>query len=108
MSKEAEILYEKAKILLDGKHDNDPAEIFALLYAAAEQGHADAQVKVGRYYHYGEVTSQNFPKAAHYYSLAAEQDNADGQVRLAKCYLHDPARYGLEENTCEAIEDSHY
>lgn len=108
MSKEAEILYEKAKILLEGKHDNDPAEIFALLYAAAEQGHADAQVKVGRYYHYGEVTSQNFPKAAHYYSLAAEQDNADGQVRLAKCYLHNASLYGLDENTREALKDKYW
>jgi hypothetical protein len=40
MSKEAEILYERAKILLEGKSDHDPAEVFALIYAASEQGHA--------------------------------------------------------------------
>ena len=108
MSNEAEMLYERAKILLEGKGGYDPAEVFALLYAASEQGYAEAQVKIGRYYHFGEITSQNFPKAAHYYSLAAKQYNANGLVRLAKCYLHDPATYGLEENTCEAIEDDHY
>jgi TPR repeat protein len=108
MSKEAETLYERAKILLQGKHDNDPAEIFALLYAAAEQGHAEAQVEVGRYYHYGKITSKNFRKAAYYYSLAAEQYNADGLVRLAKCYLHNASLYGLEENTREALEDKYW
>ena len=102
MSTEAEKLYKKVNILLKGMVDHDPAEVFALLYVAAEQGHAEAQVRVGRYYHLGEITSQSLTKAAYYYSLAAKQSNAEGLVQLAKCYLDDPAKYQLEGEIYEA------
>jgi TPR repeat protein len=93
------------KDLINENEDHDPVEVFAMLYAAAEQGHADAQVKMGTYYNLGEITAENFPKAAYYYSLAAKQNHAEGLFKLARCYLYNPGKYQLIESSIEAITD---
>jgi TPR repeat protein len=109
MQSESDILYKKAtEIMLDEKNERDPTEVFALLFAAAELGHSDAQVKVGMSFKLGEYAAQNLPKAAKYFYLAAIQNNADGLLELAKCYLDDPYKYNLEENSMDALSDQYY
>lgn len=54
----------------------------------AEQGNADAQLKLGQMYHYGLGTKEDDPLAFSWIRKAAEQANADAQFQLANMYLY--------------------
>jgi TPR repeat protein len=107
MNREADILYLKAKVL-SLSHGHDPAELFALLYAAAVQWHPEAQLEIGKYYQTGKVTGKNLPKAAYYYKLSSLNNNPEAQVLLAKCYLDNPDLYELNEFLDEEKKDVYY
>ena len=62
---------------------------------AAEQGHAEAQFKVGLLYEKGRGLPRHYGKAAEWYLKAAEQNFDNAQYRLG--ILHDKG-LGVEKN----------
>jgi TPR repeat protein len=64
----------------------DHATAMTKLRPLAEQGNADAQVKVGLMYGYGEGVTQDHVEAAKWYRRAAEQGHAFGQSLLGYMY----------------------
>jgi len=56
------------------------------LQQRAEQGHADAQSRLGAMYYAGEGVPQDYVEAMTWYRLAADQGNAGAQVRLGIMY----------------------
>ena len=61
-------------------------EAASLQRAAAEQGDADAQLKLGRFYFSGSGVPQDDAEGARWVRLAAEQGHADAQFALASAY----------------------
>lgn len=59
------------------------AEAVKWFRLAAEQGHADAQCRLGRCYEWGTVVAVDKVEAAKWYRKAAEQGNTDAKDRLA-------------------------
>ena len=55
-----------------------------LIAELAEQGHAQAQFKLGRYYETGEGLQQDVEKAMEWYTKAAEQGYAKAQSNLGR------------------------
>ncbi|CAI5701411.1 hypothetical protein KXD40_002679 [Peronospora effusa] len=56
---------------------------------AAQQGNADANLKIGDYYYYGKGGNRaDFVKASAHYSLAGKQSNAEAMFNLALMYEH--------------------
>ena len=55
---------------------------------AAEQGHADAQYKLGDCYYYGDGVENDKEKAVQWYRKAAEQGHAEAQYKLGDCYYY--------------------
>ena len=53
---------------------------------AAENGHSDAQVRLGRMYAKGIGLLQDFSEAARYFRMSADQYNGDAQYELANLY----------------------
>jgi hypothetical protein len=51
----------------------DREEAVRLIRLAADQGHADAQVKLGEMFEYGEGVAKDGAEAIRLYHLAAEQ-----------------------------------
>jgi len=66
---------------LDGKEDS-----FEFDEAAAEQGDAMAQQRLGHYYYYGQGTEQNHQQAVYWYHKSAEQGCEAAMGRLAEYY----------------------
>ena len=62
------------------------AESVPDLRLLAEQGRADAQVRLGRIYEDSENVPQDYQESIKWYRKAAEQGNSAGQVRLANMY----------------------
>ena len=58
---------------------------------AADQGIAEAQMKVGYCYATGNGVPKNLEEAAKWYRLAAEQGNAKAQITLG--YYYEPTTY---------------
>ena len=65
----------------------------------AEQGHAEAQYRLGRLYAKGEDVPQSCAEAARWYQMAAEQGRVSAQLRLGVMY--DEGR-GVLQNHSEA------
>lgn len=80
-----------------GKH----AEAFKWFRAAAEQGDAPAQYKVGTTYADGRIVSKDAAEAAKWYRLAAEQGHVNAQIRLG--YLYRVGR-GVPRDYAEAMK----
>jgi TPR repeat protein len=59
-----------------------------LFRAAAEQGDADAQWRLGSCYHNGQGVSKDYAEAIKWYIKAAEQGYVDVQSRLGYCYYY--------------------
>ncbi len=74
------------------------------LVAAAVQGYAPAQIKLGNYYQHGYGFKQNYRKAVDWYFKAAEQGHSRGQYYLGNCYY---LGIGVERNFSEAIKWYH-
>ena len=68
-------------------HKNQKHEVaFTLFSAAAEQGHMNAQFKVGYAYDAGQGIAQNYSKAAYWYEKAATQGHRTSQYNLGILY----------------------
>ena len=75
--------------------------LLKLYQKAAEQGDADAQLKLGSMYYNGTGVAQSYEKAVEWYRKAAEQRDADAQYHLGVMYeLGD----GVEESYEKAAE----
>jgi len=71
------------------------------LVAAAVQGYAPAQIKLGNYYQHGYDFKKDYKKAFEWYLKAAEQGHSRGQYYLGNCYYHG---IGIERNFSEAVK----
>lgn len=66
----------------------DPALAMSWYRKAAEQGHMDAQLKLGWMYYDGKGVPKDAAQAVTWWRKAAEQGNAEAQRRLGVSYLH--------------------
>lgn len=69
-------------------HLVDYESAFHWTQKAANQGDADAQIRLASMYKAGTGTQVNSEKALSYYRLSAEQGNVHGQANLAHMYLN--------------------
>ena len=81
------------------QHDNVRA--FEQYRLAAEQGHAEAQYRLGVCYANGKGVRKDTAEAAAWYRKAAEQGHAEAQYRLGVCYANG---YGVKKDLAQAIE----
>jgi TPR repeat protein len=65
----------------------DNATAMRLLRPLAEEGHADAQTRLGAMYDNGNGVAQDYAEAVKWYRKAADQGYADAQNRLGLMYL---------------------
>ena len=72
-----------------------------LIAELAEQGHAQAQFKLGRYYEIGEGVNQDYKKAIIWYTKAAEQGYGKAQNNLGSLYMQGQ---GIPQNYQKAVE----
>src|SRR5450759_299058 len=72
-----------AKRVYDAGDYEKAATLFRPL---AEQGNADAQLKLGVMYDHGEGVRQDYKGAVKWFRLAADQGNADAQFYLGVMY----------------------
>jgi TPR repeat protein len=79
------------------RQENIEEQLITRLQRVAEQGDANAQYNLGKYYYNGDTIKRDYEQAVYWYKQAAEQDNADAQYNLGKCYEYG---YGVEKN-CE-------
>ena len=78
----------------------DDAEAYKWYRKAAEQGHADAQCKLGFVYSSDKCTPQDQAEGTRWYRKAAEQGHADAQVRLGWRYANGQ---GVAQDEAEAV-----
>ncbi len=82
------------------------------LRARAEQGHADAQAKLGLFYDVGLGVPQDYAEAVRWYRKAAEQGNAAAQALLGIMYesgwgiARDPVRAHMWYNLAAARDSN--
>lgn len=74
-----------------------------LIAELAEQGHAQAQFKLGRYYDKGEGVPQNYEKAIIWYTKAAEQGYVKALYNLGQSYRQGKGVPQNYEKTAEWI-----
>ncbi|QIO06976.1 tetratricopeptide repeat protein [Acinetobacter shaoyimingii] len=70
-------------------------EIFRLLKESAELGNADAQFRLGEYYHSGLGTETDYQKAKYWYEKAVEQGNPAAMNNIGVLYQRG---LGVEKN----------
>jgi len=88
-------------ILTQAKAASDQVKTVELWRMAAEQGHAEAQYRLGKCYSDGLGVDYNEEEAVKWYLKAAEQGYVEAQYRLGECYdIGD----GVEENKKEAAK----
>ena len=68
---------------------------------AAEQGHADAQFKLGKAYYFGNGVEKNLKQSVDWFTKAAEQGQADAQFYLGICYANGQ---GVAKDYKKAVE----
>jgi hypothetical protein len=83
------------------KPDKLDAKVYAkampLFRIAAEQGNADAQVKMGSFYENGRGVTQDYAEAMGWYRKAADQGDPEGQMAVGLLYEYGrgvPQDYG--------------
>lgn len=97
----AESQFQQARSALRGKGvPKDPAKAFALMKAAAEQGHAEAEAGLGYLYTEGLGTPKNATLAVVWLRKGAEKGSAKGQVNLSRAYLNGR---GIAKNLPEGV-----
>ena len=84
-NKQAESLYQQGKKLYD-KKEYDKA--FPLLLKAAEMGHSDAQMHVGKMYYNGWGVTHNHAKGKEWHEKAAAQGNKESIKKLKSMDHH--------------------
>ena len=77
--------YEKGKILYDQKKYS---EAFPLLLKAAEMGHADAQMHIGKMYYNGWGVEHSHEKGKEWHEKAAKQGNQESIQKLENMRTH--------------------
>ena len=81
--------------------EEDYVEAVKLWHMAAEQGHADAQYKLGLCYELGNGVAKDKVEAYKWYRKAAEQGNVEIQYFLGNCYYYGD---GVEQDYGEACK----
>ena len=76
---------------------------FAIICKNAEQGDAESQYKMGKYYEDGDGVVQNYPEAIKWYRLAVQQGHAGAQCALGRCY----SQYEIANLYRKAAEQGH-
>ena len=71
----------------DAYYRGDYATALQELQPLAEQGHAEAQEKLGNLYHYGEGVEKDYVEAKKWYRKAAAQGNSEAQEKLGDLYF---------------------
>ena len=79
----------------------DYAAALRLWGPLANQGDADAQLKLGRMYAFGQGVPKNIAEALKWYRLAAEHGLADAQILLGLLY---DFGHGVPQNDAEALK----
>jgi uncharacterized protein len=70
-----------------------------LMHPLAEQGHTEAQFRLGSMYRFGRGVSQDYTEAARLHQMAAKQGNAEAQLNLA--VMHAKGQ-GVQKDATEA------
>ena len=65
----------------------DEAEIFLFLRERADEGNAEAQLRLGFMYHDGTDVPQDYKEALRWYRAAADQELAGAQLQLGVMYF---------------------
>ena len=86
---------------LEAQNCNDETQKVRLLQQSAARGHAEAMLRLGFAYEYGNGIEKNVYAAVKWFRKAAEQGLAPAQDQLAYCY---DKGVGLERNLDKAIE----
>ena len=73
---------------------------FEKIKKLAEQGHANAQIKLGVMYYNGEGVKKEYTEAARWFTKAAEQGDAEAQNRLGLMYYKG---LGVKKDYAEAV-----
>jgi TPR repeat protein len=84
--------------------DESSEEAVRWFRASAEQGHADAQVALGRSFKRGQALKQDFAEAADWFHKAAEQGHAQAQALLGNCFYNGR---GVERDLAAAVSWYH-
>ena len=84
---------------LEGERDSKAASEW--LRNAADAGHADAQLNLGKLYEIGDGVDRDLAKAVEWYIKAAEAGLPAGQAQLGVLY---EAGRGVEQDTASAIK----
>ena len=84
-SQEATTFYEKGKKLYDEKNYKDA---FPLILKAAEMGHSDAQMHVGKMYYNGWGVGHSHEKGKEWHQKAAKQGNKESIQKLYNMEHH--------------------
>lgn len=71
----------------DAYYKGDYATALQELQPLAEQGHAEAQKKLGNLYYYGYGVAKNYVEAKKWYLKAAAQRNSEAQTKLGDLYF---------------------
>ncbi|KAG0354654.1 hypothetical protein BGZ54_001549 [Gamsiella multidivaricata] len=87
-----------AHLMGDGDSQNYHEALRCLLQAA-NQGHSNAQYKLGEMYENGEVVDQDASEAAKWYEKAGSQGNTNAQRKLGIMFKH---AHGVPEDYTEA------
>jgi TPR repeat protein len=69
------------------KKNNKYSEAMRSYRAAADQGHAQAQVEIGNLYGEGQGVAQNHAEALRWFRMAAERGNAEAQNNVGLFYV---------------------
>jgi TPR repeat protein len=80
--------------------EDNSREAVGWFRAAAEQGHAEAQLYLGSCFYKGEGVDQDLAEAVRWFRKAAEQGHADAQNPLGVCFQRGE---GVERDFAEAV-----
>jgi len=69
----------------------------------AEQGHAEAQYKIGKMYVDGKDVLKNYKEAAKWYKKAANQGVAEAQYELGRLYDHGEGTLGVMDDNGKGV-----
>ncbi len=86
-TRSAQAFYRRAEAAYYGAADGASyRQALALYRKAANLGHVQAMLRVGRMYERGEAVRRNLSQAMHWYDKAAALGNTQAMVRLARLY----------------------
>ena len=80
---------------------NDKETGLQLLENAANGGHVESQIKLGKTYYQGKLVAQNYVTAAKWFEKAANNGSMEAQFLLAELYKKG---LGVEKNNSKAIK----